>query len=174
MKKIILHPLNGIEFENKEILELGTSKTELIHRLGKASNEIDKQLFYDDLELRIDLDEYGKIEFIEFIYGPFPEKTEIELYGINPFKTDSYNLIEILTENNNGEIDNTEEPYCFSFFESSIGIFRDSCEVDINEMITEMKENGEYSENEKWVLDDKEKARYFWTVGLGKKDYYRL
>lgn len=173
MKKIILHPLKGIEFENKEVLELGTSKTELIQRLGKASREIDKQLYYDDLELRIDLDKTDKIEFIEFIYGPFPVKTEIELYGINPFKTDSHNLVEILTEHNNGEVDFEEEPYCFAFLESSIGIFRDSCEVDIDEMITEMKEVGEYYENQKWVLDDKEKARYFCTIGLGKKGYYR-
>jgi len=40
-------------------------------------------------------------------------------------------------------------------------------------MISEMKENGEYSENEKWILEDKAKAKYFWTVGLGKKDYYK-
>ena len=173
MKKIILHPLKGIEFENKEILELGTSKNELIQRLGKASSGTDKQLFYDDLELRIDLDNSEEIEFIEFIYGPFPEKTEIELYGINPFKTDSHNLIEILTKNNTGEIDTTEEPYCYAFLESSIGVFRDSCEVDIEEMIAEMKENGDYSENEEWVLEDKEKAKYFWTIGLGKKDYYK-
>jgi len=35
---------------------------------------------------------------------PFLKKTEIELYGINPFKTESHNLIEILTENNKGEM----------------------------------------------------------------------
>ena len=130
-------------------------------------------MFYDDLELRIDLDNSDKIEFIEFIYGPFPKKIEIEIYGINPFKTKSTDLIEILTEKNNGEIDLSEEPYCFAFLESSIGIFRDSCESDIDEMITELKENREYFENEKWVLEDKEKAKYFWTVGLGKKDYYK-
>lgn len=173
MKKIILHPLKGIEFENNEILEFGTSKTALIQRFGKASRGTDKQLFYDDLELRIDIDNSEKIEFIEFIYGSFPEKTEIELYGINPFKTDCHNLIEILTKNNKGEIDTTEEPYCYAFLESSIGVFRDSCEADIEEMISEMKENGNYSENKEWVLEDKEKAKYFWTIGIGKKDYYK-
>ena len=173
MKKIILHPLKGIEFENKATLEFGTSKIEIIKSLGKPSSGNDKQMFYDELELRIDLDNSENIEFIEFIYGPFPEKTEIELYGIDPFKTNSSDLIELLTENNNGEIDLSEEPYCFAFLESSIGIYRDSCESDIDEMITELKENGEYSENEEWVLADKEKAKYFWTVGLGKKDYYK-
>ncbi|MGJ8591819.1 MAG: hypothetical protein ACSHXF_04690 [Aquaticitalea sp.] len=173
MKKIVLHPLKGIQFENKEILEFGTSKTDLIQRFGKASSGTDKQLFYDDLELRIDFDNSDKIEFIEFIYGPFPEKTEIELYGINPFKSKSADLIELLTENNNGEIDSSEEPYCFAFLETSVGIFRDSCESDVEVLITELKKNGAYSENENWVLEDEEKAKYFWTIGLGKKDYYR-
>ena len=134
---------------------------------------MESQLFYDHLELRIDLDNSEEIEFIEFIYGPYPENTELEIYGINPFKTGSQNLIEILTQNNNGEIDKTEEPYCYSFLESSIGIFRDSCEDDIEKMISEMKENGDYSENQEWVFEDKEKAKYFWTIGLGKKDYYK-
>jgi len=74
VKKIILHPLKGIEFESQEMLKLGTSKIELIKNLGNPSSEIDKQIFYDDLELRIDLDNSENIEFIEFIYGPFPEK----------------------------------------------------------------------------------------------------
>lgn len=173
MEKIILHPLKGIEFESNKFLEFGTSKNELIKKLGKPSSGTDKQLFYDDLELRIDLDDSEKIEFIEFLYGPFPEKTEIELYGINPFNTDSHNLIKILTENNKGEIDTDEEPYCYDFLESSIGIFRDSCEVDINVIIAELKESGEYSENEEWVMEDREKSRYFWTLGLGKRDYYK-
>lgn len=173
MKKIILHPLKGIEFESKELLELGTSKIKLIKSLGKPSRCSDNQMFYDELELRIDFDNSENIEFIEFIYGPFPEKTEIELYGIDPFKTNSSDLIMLLTKNNNGEIDSSEEPYCFAFLESSIGVYRDSCESDIDEMITKLKENGEYSENEEWVLADKEKAKYFWTVGIGKKDYYK-
>lgn len=173
MKKIVLHPLKGIEFENNEVLEFGTSKLELIKRFGNATSEYDQQLFYDDLELRIDLDNEDKIEFIEFIYGPYPEKVEIEIYGINPFKTDSAALIELLSSHNKGEVDENEEPYCYAFLESSIGIFRDSCEVDMDEMLKEMKEIGAFAENEKWVLEDLEKAKYFWTVGLGKKEYYK-
>jgi hypothetical protein len=173
LKKIILHPLKGIELENGQLLELGASKADVVNTLGEAYDEMDKKLFYDDLELRVDLDDSDRVAFIEFIYGPFPENVEIELYGINPFKTDSAALIEILTDKNKGEIDTTEEPYCYAFLESSIGVFRDSCEVEVEEMITEMKANGEYAQNEAWVLSDKEKARYFWTLGLGKKDYYK-
>ena len=168
-----MEPLKGIRLENNEIIEFGTSKFDLLKKLGMPSSEFENQFFYDDLELRIDLDNQGQIEFIEFIYGPFPEKTEIEVYEINPFKTQSFELLEVLTEKNNGHVDKSEEPYCYAFLESSIGVFRDSCESDVNEMIAEMKANGENPEQEDWVLEDKQKAKYFWTIGIGKKGYYK-
>ncbi|MEO1438093.1 MAG: hypothetical protein AAFV80_21300, partial [Bacteroidota bacterium] len=70
-------------------------------------------------------------------------------------------------------LDDSEAPYCYAFHETSIGIFRDSCDSDVNEMIQEMKANGENPEQEDWVLEDKQKAKYFWTIGIGKKDYYK-
>ena len=171
--KIILNPLKGIELENGKVVEFGESKVELFNIIGWPSSIDDYRLFYDELELRVDLDDAENIEFIEFTYGPYPEKIEIELYVINPFKEESLNLIELLDSNNNGEIDITEEPYCYLFKESSIGVFRDACEEDVDEMITEMKEMGAYLEHEDWILQDKEKAKYFWMIGLGKKNYYK-
>ncbi len=173
MKKIILDPLNGIKILKEEIIELGISKKKLFDKIGKPSSRSDNQFFYDEFELRINLDKEEKIEFIEFIYGPFPKKTEIEIYGVNPFKTKSLDLIQILTENNDGKIDDSEAPYSYAFLETSIGVFRDSCEDDIEEMIIEMKNLGKYSENQEWILDDKEKAKYFWTIGLGIENYYK-
>ena len=115
MTKLILNPLKGLQIVNGENLAFGISKTELFIKIGKPSNVNDNQLFYDNFEFRIDLDQDEKVEFIECIYGPFPEKTEIEIYDINPFKTNSSDLIQILSEKNNGEIDQSEEPYCFTF-----------------------------------------------------------
>ena len=40
------------------------------------------------------------------------------------------------------------------------------------ENITEMKKNNEYLENQDWLLADLDKAKYFWTIGLGEKNYY--
>ncbi|MCB9190013.1 MAG: hypothetical protein H6600_06795 [Flavobacteriales bacterium] len=170
--KIILLPLQGVKVGN-QFIEFGTPKKELINMLGRPSSDSENQLFYDDLEIRIDLDDSEKIEFIEFLNGPFPEKTEVEIYGVNPFQVTSHSFIQLLSEKNNGQVDDTEEPYCYSFLESSVGIFRDSCEVDVEEMISEMKEEGTYSEHEDWILEDKEKAKYFWTIGIGSKNYYK-
>ncbi|AUC83335.1 hypothetical protein [Lacinutrix sp. Bg11-31] len=173
MIKIILNPLQGIEIVNGKVITLGDSKTELLNKLGKPSEVNDDSLFYDEFELRVDIDSSGNIEFIEFICGPFPEKTEIEIYGINPFKSQSLDLIELLTIENDGVVDSSEAPYCYTFLESSIGVYRDAFEEEIDELIEGMKEMGVYLENKEWVLDDKEKAKYFWTIGLGVKDYYK-
>ena len=169
MKKITLLPLVGIQIGSYETLEFGTSKSELFRKLGKPTSQYENQLFYKDLEIRIVLDSSKSIEFIESISGPFPEKIEIEVYGINPFRTKSEDLIEILSNQNNGEVDRSEEPYCYAFLESSIGIFRDACEADIDEM----KANEGSPENKEWALKEEEKAKYFWTIGIGKKGYYK-
>lgn len=124
LKKVILHPLKGIEFENNEIIEFGTSKTELFKKHGQPSSVFEKKLFYDKKELRIN-------------------------------------------------IGDSEAAYCYAFHESAVGIFRDSCESDVNEMIEEMTANGENPENENWVVDGKQKAKYFWTVGIDRLDYYK-
>ena len=40
-------------------------------------------------------------------------------------------------------------------------------------MIIEMKENDEYEENKNWILEDLEKSKNFWTIGIGIKNYYK-
>lgn len=172
IKKLILKPLEGLQIFNGKHLIFGDSKEKILEKIGEPSTVNNNQLFYDNFEFRIDLDENEKFEFIECIYGPFLEKTEVEIYGINPFKTLSSQLIQILTDKNHGVIDKTEEPYCYAFINSSIGVFRESCEDDIEEMISEMKELGTYEENKDQILEDKKKAKFFWTIGIGKKNYY--
>ena len=173
MKEIKLHPLKGIELENGYLVPFGATKSQVLAILGPLEDTEGNRLFFDEWELRVDFDQAGAVEFIEFIYGPFPKKVALEIYELNPFQTLSYELINILSEKNKGEIDEGEAPYCYTFLETSIGIYRESCEEDIEQMIKEMKANNEYANNEEWVKEDLEKSRYFWTIGIGKEGYYK-
>lgn len=174
MIKIELIPLEGIHIENIGKLSLGESKTNIEKLLGEPSDNPDNiQLFYDDYELRIDLDENENVEFIEFIYGPFPESTELSIYGINPFQIGANQLIEILTEKNNGEVDNSEAGYCYIFLNNSVGVWRQITEQDVEQDIAGMKTNNEYEENKNWLEEELVKAKNFWTIGIGGKDYYK-
>jgi len=173
MQKINIVPLDGVYIENIGKLLLGHSKAEIEILLGKPSASSNfLQFYYDDLELRVDFDKQGNAEFIEFIYGPFPEKTELSIYDINPFQTGAEKLIEILTEKNNGEIDNSEADYCFAFLNISVGIWRQFTEQNVRESIEEMQRNNEYEVNKDWLHQDLEKAKNFWTIGIGVKNYY--
>lgn len=156
MTKIEILPLDGIEIENIGKLSLGQSKSDIENLLGKPSDSSNlKQLFFDEYEVRIDLDKKGNAEFIEFIYGPFPEKTELSIYGIDPFQIGANKLIEILTEKNNGKIDDSEAEYCYTFQNISVGVWRQLTEKTVEENIAEMKADNEYEENKDWLKDRK-------------------
>lgn len=173
MIKIEILTLEGIEIENIGRLSLGQSKSDIENLLGKPSDSSNlMQLFFDEYEVRFDLDKQGNAEFIEFIYGPYPEKTELSIYGIDPFQIGANRLVEILTKKNNGKIDDSEADYSFAFLNISVGIWRQLTEKDVEESIAKMKADNEYGENKDWLNEDLEKAKNFWTIGIGVKGYY--
>ena len=173
MTKIEILPLDGIVIENIGKLSLGQSKSDIEKLFGKPSESSNlKQLFFDEFEVRIDLDKKGNAEFIEFIYGPFPEKTELSIYGVNPFQIGATKLVEILTEKNNGKIDDSEAEYCYTFQNISVGVWRQLTEQNVEESIAEMKADNEYEENKDWLNEDLNKAKNFWTIGIGLENYY--
>jgi len=173
MTKIEILPLDGIEIENVGKLSFGQSKSDIEKLFGQPSGSSNlNQLFYDNYEFRIDLDKNGNAEFIEFIYGPFPEKSQLSIYGVDPFQIGANKLVEILTEKNNGQIDNSEADFSYGFLNISVGVWREITTKDVEESIAEMKAKNEYEENKDWLEEDMTKAKNFWTIGIGIKNYY--
>ena len=153
--KINVSPLDGINIENVGKVALGQPKSIIQKILGQASDSSNlKQLYFNNYELRIDFDDNNNAEFIEFIQGPFPEKTELSLYGINPFQIGADNLIALLSEKNMGETDDSEADYSFAFLNTSIGVWRQFTEEDVQEEIKQMQESNEYEENKDWLNED--------------------
>ena len=112
----------------------------MFHLIGAPSKEFDNKLCYDELELHVDFNETGKVEYIESIMGPYPKNTEISI---------------------NGRIDRSEADYGFSFIDKSIGIYRSSTVEDIQEMIREMKENNDFESQKEDTLYELEKSQFF-------------
>lgn len=171
MNKITLKPLEGVSVNDKKI-NFGQTKKEIIALLGNPDHEEEEQLYYDSLDIRFDFDENGLLEFAE-CQGPYSENSEFSIYEIDPFKLQDKELLELLTNKNNGEIDSFEAPYSYSFLEISVGIWRASTPKDIESTITEMKEDGTYEESKEIMDQDLEKSKYFWTIAVGKIDYYK-
>ena len=173
MINIEILPLEGIVIENVGKINLDITKSDILKLLGQPSELSNKkQLFFNDYELRIDFDKNDKVEFIEFIFGPFPEKTKLSIYNIDPFQIGAEKLVEILSEKNNGEIDDSEADLSFRFLDISVGIWRDMTEKEAEEIIHEMTAENPYEENKSWLDEDLENSKNYWTIGIGRKNYY--
>lgn len=173
MIQIEIRPLIGVVINEKVSVDFGMNRGDLISLLGFPSSQYENEYYYDNLELRFDLDPDDRIEFIESYNGPVPEHTVIDLYGINPFETECVELVYILDAHDLGEADTSEAPYCYHFLELSIGVYRESTEEDVLEKIEELKENGPFGESNESLLEELEKSKYFWTMGFGKEGYYK-
>lgn len=170
MQKIILKPLEGIEIENVGEIKFGQTRAEVVSTLNNPDNEEDNRLFYDDFELSIEFNKQGKVEFIE-VYGPDCENIAPSIYGIKPFEIPAQQLVTLLTSKNSGKVDDTEAPHGYCFLGSSVGIWRELTEKEAKEDIEQAKKDGEYEE---WMEEEVENSKYFWTIGLGEKDYYKF
>ena len=175
MIKIKIKPLEGIEIENVGNLYLGQLRSDVEKLLGITSeSDNPNQVYYYNYELRVDYDTMNEVEFIEFLFGPFPSKTELSIYGHNPFLLKAEELLRLLIEKNDGEIDDQEAKYGYAFLNISVGIWREATPEDIEESIIENKQNGNYEHNKSWLLEEFEKSTHFWTIGIGKSKYYSL
>jgi hypothetical protein len=172
MKQVEILPLQGIDLEGEIQLRFGQAINEIITLLGQPTAEEQSQLYYADLELRIDFDSNYELEFIQF-ERPFTEKVILQIYNVNPFTIEANKLIGVLTAENKGKIDESEEPYSYCFTEISIGIWREFVEEDVQSNIEELKNCGVYEASKEWIEQDLEKSKFFWTIGIGKKNYYK-
>lgn len=170
MKKITLKPLEGIEIEGIGSISFGQTKAEVEKLLPNPEIVEGNQLHYDELEFRVDLNAQGKVEFIE-LFGPDCEFIEASIYGVNPFTTKADDLIKLLSTKNSGKVDDTEAPFCYAYLGSSVGVWRDLTEKDAKEEIEQAKKDGDYEE---WMEEEMERAKFFWTIGIGEKDYYKF
>lgn len=170
-KELRLLPLIGFEVDSKKIT-FGQSADEIKQLLGKPDYADEKQLFYDNLEIRLDFNK-NKFEYAE-VQGPYCEFIIPNIYDINPFEPEAEKLYELLEKNNNGKIDDSESPYCYCFVEISVGVWRESTPHDIAETIAQVKKDGEYDEVKEVFDNELDKSKYFWTVGIGAKGYYKV
>lgn len=170
--RVELIPLIGIKIESDDKLQFGQRKEAVKGNLGNPSTEYKNQLYYDDLDMRIDFDEKDCVEFMEVLAGPYCKKIEPFIYGKNPFELVDTQLLELLTEMNNGRIDDHEAGYGYNFLNISVGIWRDMTSKDVEEMIHERKEAGSYDLWKEEIEADLERVKYFRTIGIGIKGYY--
>ena len=151
--QVKLYPLDRAKIGDKTVI-LGMDmnsvfsilgKSESFHTLYGSNNE---RHYYFNGELAIDFDKENKVEFIELLFGIDGELQPL-IYGISAFRENADKVVNILTQKNNGEIDDSEGAYSYAFLEISVGIYREYIPQEIIESIEESKSEG-------MILDNKE------------------
>jgi len=168
MKKIIkLMPLEGILIQNSLQIRLGMSDKELYNIIGKPDNKYEQEIFYDEYDIKIELDSFNKIEYIEILSN---EIINVEIYKINPLELYADQLIDLLKEKNGGDIFVEGNGIGYIFNNISVRLWRESIPDDINDIIIESKQDGVYDEMKDEIMSDLEKSKKFTTIGIGKKE----
>lgn len=170
MKTITLTPLQGMEIEGLGALRFGQNLQDVVALLGKPDSGETERLYYHGLGLRVDLDRAGGVEFMEF-FRPENDDYQLSLYGTDPLALPATQLTALLAEKDPAGIDDSEAPCCYGYTHLSIGVWRDFAEEHVLADIAQMRKNGEDADAA-WLQEDLEKSRCFWTVGIGKPDYY--
>ncbi|MBP1535467.1 MAG: hypothetical protein IK999_15285 [Ruminococcus sp.] len=123
--KAILFPLNKIVLDDKEI-RLGMTKSDVENVLGSGETYDELRYYYQD-ELAVDYSSKDNtVEFIEFLGGPDGE-IQPEIYGVKAFQVDAEELLQLLSEQNGTDIDDSEEESA-AFRNISVGIYRENYE----------------------------------------------
>ena len=162
MEKIKLIPLVGMEFSDAKIA-LASSQKDVKNLFGEPYSTRNHSLFYFNNELRFDFDDDGSIEFIEFL-GGFDGKLQPVIYGVSAFRTPADTLYNVLSKENQGEIDDSEDGYSYGFLNISVGVYRLSVPQDVEDLIAEaIADKKPMDEAE--IEDEMKKANYWATIG---------
>lgn len=140
--------LEKMIIDGKDIC-LGITSDQLIEILGKPECIYENyggkswRHYYFDSELAFDYNLEGKLEFIELLCGHYG-KLKPFIYGVSTFDVALAELVALLTDKNNGIVDDNEYD-SYGFLNISVGIWKDAA-------------------------DDE----YWTTIGIEIKDYYSI
>ena len=158
-KKINIVPHLGMDE-----IHIGMSQFEVRNVLGTPFHIEDASVFeFDDIkidnpakdnyfenEFQIHYDTKLQVEYIEF-YGNEAKHLDVFLDDVNVFKTPVPELLEIVKSAYQTDYDHTNEelPYSFIFRQLDLSFWRQE------------------------IIND-EGNEFFWSIGIGKKGYYKL
>ncbi|MBD5383750.1 MAG: hypothetical protein HDR72_01955, partial [Ruminococcaceae bacterium] len=149
---------------------LGNTADEIKAVLGEPESVHKNSLYYFGNELRIDIGGDGKAEFIEFLGGT-DGALQPAIYDVPAFKTGSDELYALLAEKNGGGIDDRENGYSYAFLNISVGVYRESIPENVEEMAAEAEREG-YPLSAEDIAEERKKAAFWATVGIGTAGYY--
>ena len=165
---ISIYPLEKIVIDNVAIY-FGMEQAAVETAIGKGQL-VGKRCYYFNNEMAIDYSN-NKVEFVEFLCG-IDGVLKPQIYGNSAFETQAKDLFEVLKEQNNGVIGDTERGYSYQFQNISVGVYREAVPQEIQEMIEEAASFGNPMSNDE-IQYEMKRANYWSTIGVGVAGYYQ-
>lgn len=149
----------------------GAGRTAVEATIGKGKFVRDRYYYFDS-ELSISYDQFGNVIFIEFL-GGIEGRWKPSIYGVSVFDADAKEICELLKQHNGSEMIDTEQGYCYSFLNLSIGLYREATPESVAEMIEESKRLGEPMDHAE-IEFERKRANHWASIGIGTAGYYQL
>lgn len=166
---IEIYPLEKVVIDDVSVC-LGMEQSEVETAIGKGQL-VGERYYYYNGDMAIDYTDDKKVDFIEFL-GGICGSLRPKIYGVSAFDTKADELAELLMQKNDGEVNDPEQGYSFSFVNISVGVYREIRPADVLEMIEEMKADGIPTEDNNDVAEEMRKSNHWSTIGFGVVGYY--
>lgn len=166
--KAEIFPLEKVVINDVSVF-FGMEQAAIEAVIGKGQL-IGQRNYYFHQEVAIDYIE-NKVAYIEFLGGTDGAFKPI-IYGVSAFDCHAQALVDILKEQNNGEICDMEGGYSYHFSNISIGVYREAIPEEIAEMIKEAASFGNPMCPDEIEYENK-KANHFATIGAGCAGYFQ-
>ena len=167
---IEIYPLEKVVFDGVPIY-LGMDQSAVEAAMGKGQL-VGKRHYYYNNDVAIDYSDNKTVEFIEFL-GGIDGSVHPVIYGVSAFDTPADDLANLLRQRNDGEINDSEQGYSFTFLNISVGVYRELRPSDVTEMIEEMKADGISAEDNEDVAQEMRRANHWAAIGVGVAGYYQ-
>lgn len=166
--KVELIPLEGVIINGNKIT-FGMPIDE-VQGIGKPKI-IKKLYYYLEGDLMIEVDWRRRICFVE-CRGGAESKVHPIIYGMDFFQTKAEDALALLEQHTKEKAEKSEEGHYYEWKKANIGLSRTATMEEIEEMIQETIEDGEYEEMKEDLERDRRSAYCFETIGIGKQGYY--
>lgn len=175
-KKIYLHPMEGIAWENKRV-NLGDSKAQMMEQLGEG-DFFEGSYYYFDSELAIMLDKEDRVKFIEFLGGGVEDAVlQPVIFGEPVFQAKASALFLTLADKDGGKAVGSDDGHAFTFENLGVRIYRDYTPADVENYEAELKAGGVDLDGmgldsvEAWqeLTYQKQLSEHWSTIGIYRK-----
>ena len=168
MKELITFiPHQGIEWRKRELFLEG-EETELL-KMPVNYEKHGNSYYYFSRDLRVDVDENHKIEFIEFSGNRFGMMRAL-LCDKFVLEDDVEDVLHHLEKYS--PIEEKENGHLYVLTALDAALWRERTEADVEAFIADMKADGIETEGNPDVESEWKLAKQFSTVSIGKKGYF--